>query len=99
MKITQSADQGLCVVLVSLLGLPNSDTKQRPPSLFLYRLTSAHPAPRVSLMTHTHYNPLDVLDDEIPYPEWMEADLYGDDEDRDYYEESYNGPLMDGYDG
>lgn len=46
-----------------------------------------------------HYNLMDVLDDEIPYPEWMEADLYGDHEDlRDYYEESYNEMLMNGGD-
>lgn len=33
------------------------------------------------------------LDDEIPYPDWMEEDLY-----RDRYEESYNEMLMNGGD-
>lgn len=41
----------------------------------------------------TYHNILDVLDEEIPYPEWMEEDLY-----RDRYEEAYNEMLMDGGD-
>lgn len=48
---------------------------------------------------------MDPLDDEIPYPEWMEEDLYGDtgyyaaDEDlHDYAEESYNDMLASGGD-
>jgi hypothetical protein len=40
-----------------------------------------------------------LLDDETPYPDWMEESLYGDDEDlRDYAEESYNEMLMNGGD-
>ena len=45
----------------------------------------------------TYFNPLDVLDEEVPYPAWMEEDLYGDDY-RDRYEEAYNEMLMDGGD-
>lgn len=33
------------------------------------------------------------IDEEIPYPAWMEEDIY-----RDRYEESYNEMLMDGGD-
>jgi len=45
-------------------------------------------------MTPTdYYNPLDVLDTEIPYPDWMEADLYGDydDEPTPYENGNYMG--------
>lgn len=47
---------------------------------------------------HGYHNILDNIDEEIPYPAWMEADLYGDDEYRDRYEEAYNEALMDGAD-
>lgn len=38
------------------------------------------------------FNPLDVLDEEIPYPAWMEEDLH------DYAEEAYNDMLASGGD-
>lgn len=40
-----------------------------------------------------YYNLLDALDDEIPYPQWMEEDIY-----RDRYEEDYNDMLARGGD-
>lgn len=40
-----------------------------------------------------HYDPrfdlMSVLDQEIPYPEWMEADLYGDPNDIDLIDRDY----------
>ncbi len=42
----------------------------------------------------THYDPFDAyLDDEIPYPDWTEEDIY-----RDRYEEDYNEMLSHGGD-
>ena len=39
-------------------------------------------------MTPTnYYNLLDVLDQEVSYPDWMEADLYGDQDDETFWTE------------
>jgi hypothetical protein len=57
------------------------------------------PKDYTDLMTSTDRPRLaTLLDDEVPWPDWVDENYYVEDEYRDYHEEAYNEMLMNGGD-